>query len=155
MVCISSKTYLTVKEVSEMVGVSKQAIYKRMTKDFQPYVVEVDNQKYLKHEILKCFQLTKQSTKQSTKVEQTTSLKPLEKMVEILEKENEYKQNYIETLQDQLKEEREQKKELIDKLAELSGQVGTTLQSITQGQLAEKLIEGKKYLMSKRVPHTI
>ena len=42
---MSSKTYLTVKEVSEMVGVSKQAIYKRMAKDFQPYVVEVENKK--------------------------------------------------------------------------------------------------------------
>lgn len=133
---------ITVKEVSELLGISKQAIYKRMTKDFQPYVVEVENQKYLKHDVLKCFQ----STKQSTKVEQTTGLKPLEKMIQILEKENEYKQNYIESLQIQLKEERDEKKELINKLADLSGQVGNTLQSITQGQLADKLIEGKKIM---------
>lgn len=143
---MNSKDHFTVKEISEILGISKQAIYKRMTKDFQPYIVEVENRKCLKYEVIKYFKSSKQKTKQLTKVEQTTSFKPLEKMIEVLEKENEYKQKYIESLQEQVKEELCQKKELIDKLTELSSQVGNTLQSITQESLADKLIEGKKIM---------
>lgn len=133
---------LTVKEVAELMGISKQAVYKKMEKDFKPYVVLVENQKCLKSEVLKQIH----STKQSTKVEHSTSLKSLEKLVEILEKENEKKQQYIDSLQQQLEEERIQRNELIENLTELSSQVGTTLQAITQESLADKLIEGKKLM---------
>ncbi len=152
VVHMAINTYFTVKEMAEMLGVSKQAIYKRMTKDFQPYVVEVDNQKKIKSEILQYIRAEKESTKESTGLKDSTGLKyqdegnVLGKIIEILEKENNQKQSQIEELQKQLKEEREKRDLMTDKVIELSGQVGNTLQSLTQGQLADKLIEGKKIL---------
>lgn len=50
---MAKEKYLTVKEVAEQVGISVQAVYKRMEKDFKPYVVEVENKKLLKYEVLK------------------------------------------------------------------------------------------------------
>ena len=41
------KEYLTVKEFAEIVGVSTQSVYKRLTTSLQPYVKEVANQKVL------------------------------------------------------------------------------------------------------------
>lgn len=135
VVHMANKTYLTVKEVSEILGVSKQAIYKRMSTDLSTYVVLVEKQKYLKYEVLKHL-----SVNHSTqKVEQSAEVESLKKLVEILEKENELKQQTIERLEARNEEEHKH-------LLELTSKVGNTLQSLTQGQLADKLIEGKKIL---------
>lgn len=132
---ISMKNMLTVKEMADMLGVSKQAIYKRMTKDFQPYVVQVEKTKCLKYEVLKHL-----SDNHSTeKVDSSTELNTLKKLVEVLEKENELKQQTIDRLETRNEEEHRQ-------LMELTSKVGNTLQSLTQGQLADKLIEGKKMM---------
>lgn len=132
---MANKTYLTVKEVSEILGVSKQAIYKRMSTDLSTYVVLVEKQKCLKYEVLKHL-----SVNHSTqKVEQSAEVESLKKLVEILEKENELKQQTIERLEARNEEEHKH-------LLELTSKVGNTLQSLTQGQLADKLIEGKKIL---------
>lgn len=130
-----NKNYLTVKEVSEILGISRQAIYKRMKTDLSTYVIEVDNTKYLKYKVLEHF-FVNNSTK---KVDSSTEFKVLKKMVEILEKENELKQQTIERLERRNEEEHRQ-------LIELTNKVGITLQSLTQGQLAAKLIEGKKLI---------
>jgi hypothetical protein len=130
-----NKNYLTVKEVSEILGISRQAIYKRMKTDLSTYVIEVDNTKYLKYKVLEHF-FVNNSTK---KVDSSTEFKVLKKMVEILEKENELKQQTIERLETRNEEEHRQ-------LIELTNKVGITLQSLTQGQLAAKLIEGKKLI---------
>ncbi len=123
---------LTVKEAAELLGISKQAVYKRMEKDFQPYVVLVDKQKYLSYKVLRLI-----SDNHSTKtVDSSAEVEMLKKIVDILEKENELKQKTIEQLRQQNEEEHRQ-------LMQLTGQVGSALQSFTQGQLADKLIEGR------------
>jgi DNA-binding transcriptional MerR regulator len=123
---------LTVKEAAELLGISKQAVYKRMEKDFQPYVVLVDRQKHLSYKVLQLI-----SDNHSTKtVDSSAEVETLKKLVEILEKENELKQKTIEQLRQQNEEEHRQ-------LMQLTGQVGSALQSFTQGQLADKLIEGR------------
>ena len=129
--------YLTVKELADIMGVSVQAIYKRISKDFQPYVVEVDNKKCFKSSILKHL-----SDNHSTeKVESSIELNILKRMVEILEKENEYKQELINRLEVRNFEEHKHLMELTDK-------VGTTLQTLTQRQLADKLVESQQILTS-------
>lgn len=132
---MANKAYLTVKEVAEILGVSRQGIYKRMKTDLSTYVIEVDNIKCLEYRVLKHL-----SVNHSTeKVDSSTELNALKKLVEMLEKENELKQKTIERLEERNEEEHRQ-------LMELTSKVGTTLESLTQGQLAEKLIEGKKLL---------
>lgn len=57
---------LSVGEVAKLVGVSKQAIYKRISTDLQPFVQLVENKKFLKIGVLEKFESTKESTKEST-----------------------------------------------------------------------------------------
>lgn len=133
VVRMANKTYLTVKEVSEILGVSKQAIYKRMSTDLSTYVVLVEKQKCLKYEVLKHLSVNHSTTK----VEQSTEVESLKKLVEILEKENGLKQQTIERLEARNEEEHKH-------LLELTEQVGNTLQIVTQTQLADKLIEGQQ-----------
>ena len=87
---MKDNTLLTVAEVAEIVGISRQAIYKRMKTDLSTYVVKVDNKKWLKQAVLECF-LVNDSTK---KVDKSTEVDILRKMVEMLERENELKLEY-------------------------------------------------------------
>lgn len=123
---------LSVKEVAEMAGVSVQAIYKRMDKDFKPYVVEVENKKCLKYSVLKLFSFNHLNQK----VEKNPEIETFKKLVEILENENAAKQKTIDMLNLKLDEEHAN-------LIELTKQVGSSLQVITQTNLADKLIEGE------------
>lgn len=132
---MASKDLLSVKEVAELAGVSVQAIYQRMEKDFKPYVVEVEKRKWLKYSVLKHL-ADKDSSK---KVETCKEVEILEKMVEMLEKENELKQSTIDSLNARLEEEH---KHLLD----LTDKVGSTLQIVTQTQLAGKLIQGQQQM---------
>lgn len=128
---------LTVAEFAEMVEVSRQAVYKRMETDLSTHVVLVDNKKMLKRSAITAFLKTNLSTCKPSAVESDSELTALKKLVETLEKENELKQQTIDRLVAEKAEEHRQ-------LMTLTGQVGTALQSLTQGQLAEKLIEGAK-----------
>lgn len=136
-----TKTYLTVKELAELQGVSKQAIYKRMNTDLSTYVVKVENQKCLDYKVLRLFS----DNQFNQKVERSTEVETLKKLVEILEKENDIKQQTIERLQEKNDEQHQ-------KLMELTGQVGNTLQALTQTQLADKLIEGKQLVAAGADP---
>lgn len=44
---VDHKEYLTIKEFAEMAGVSKQAVYQRLTGTLKPYVSIKDGVKYL------------------------------------------------------------------------------------------------------------
>lgn len=124
---------MTAAEVAKIVGVSRQAIYKRMDTDLSTYVVKVDNKKWLKSKVLEHFSVNLSTSK----VDKLTEVDTLKKMVEMLERENELKQQTIEQLRKEKEEEHQQ-------LMQLTSQVGTTLQALTQGQLADKLIQGKQ-----------
>ena len=47
---------LTIKEFATAAGVSPQAVYQRLTKSLQPYVVEINGKKHLKREALELFE---------------------------------------------------------------------------------------------------
>lgn len=61
----------------------------------------------------------------------------LQKTIELLENELSIKNNQIEDLQ-------RENRRLSSELLNISNKVGDTLQTITQTQLADKMIEGKK-----------
>jgi predicted DNA-binding transcriptional regulator AlpA len=129
---MSERKNLTVKEVAELTGLTRQAIYKRMDKDFQPFVIELNGRKYLKSEVLTRLNLTLPSTK----VDSKSSTSDLEKLVEHLEKENERLLAEIAELKQQLSEEREQNRQNAAELRSLSVTVGDSLRHITMGQAA-------------------
>lgn len=131
---MSERKNLTVKEVAEITGLTRQAIYKRMNKDFQPFVIELNGQKYLKSEVLARLNLTLPSTK----VDSNGGTGSLEKLVEHLEKENERLLDEVSELKRQLAEEREQNRQNAAELRSLSATVGNSLQQLTQGQNADK-----------------
>lgn len=134
---MENEKYFSVKELSEMLGISRQAIYKRLQTDLSTYVVEVDNQKYLKKAVLKEFHVNHSTQK----VENQTEVESLKKIIEILEKELNEKQKIIDEWKDRYEKEHQQ-------LLELTVKVGNALDSITQTQLANSLIEGRQ-LMEK------
>lgn len=46
------KEFLTVQEVSEALGITKQAVYQKLNKNWSTFVQEIDGQKMLKKEVL-------------------------------------------------------------------------------------------------------
>lgn len=50
-----NKDYLTVKEFAVRIGITPQALYKRLNSDLKPYVLKVENKKYLKTSALQFF----------------------------------------------------------------------------------------------------
>ena len=129
---MANNKYLTVKEVAEQAHISVQAVYKKMDKDFKPYVVEVENKKLLKFEVLKAIGLKNHSTK----VENSAEVESLEKYVNHLEKEVEQLRAEKEALKQELAEEREQNKQNAAELRSLSATVGDSLRHLTIGQAA-------------------
>ena len=129
---MSERKHLSVKEVAEITGVTKQAIYKRMNKDLQPFVTELNGRKYLKSEVLNQLSLTLPSTK----VDSNGGTNDLKKLVEHLEKENERLLDEVAELKQQLAEEREQNKQNAAELRSLSATVGDSLRHLTIGQAA-------------------
>lgn len=132
---------LTVAQAAKILGVSRQALYKRMNDDLSTYVVTVDKRKWLDSAVLSAFFVNLSTDS----VDKLTDVKTLQKMVEMLERENELKQQTIERLLEEKQEDRRQ-------LMRLTEQVGSTLQALTQGQLADKLIAGQKVLADTEKP---
>ena len=137
--------YISIKEFAELAGISVQAVYKRLNNQLNPYVQLVENRKMLKKSALyEVYGIEveqpiqpKHSTKHSTNSTKVETVKLLQKTVDLLENELKIKNQQIETLQ-------KENSELSRQLLELSGKVGNSLQTITQTQLADKMIEGRK-----------
>lgn len=140
--------YISIKEFAELAGISVQAVYKRLNNQLNPYIKLVENRKMLKKSALyEVYGIEveqpiqpKHSTKHSTNSTNSTkveTVKLLQKTVDLLENELKIKNQQIETLQ-------KENSELSRQLLELSGKVGNSLQTITQTQLADKMIEGRK-----------
>ena len=98
---------LTIKEFSEAVGVSQQAIYQRLNKSLQGYVVMVDGKKYLKIEAMSLFEKTE--VKPENKDVEQDSIQVEQELFKAL-------QDTIAMLQDQLKAKDQQIAELNDRL---------------------------------------
>lgn len=98
---------LTIKRFSEAAGVSQQAIYQRLNKSLQAYVVVIDNKKYLKRDALSLFE--QQETKIENKAVEQDSINIEQELFKAL-------QDTIAMLQDQLKAKDQQITELSERL---------------------------------------
>jgi lipid II:glycine glycyltransferase (peptidoglycan interpeptide bridge formation enzyme) len=98
---------LTIKEFSELAGVSQQALYQRLNKSLQEYVVVIDNKKHLKREALSLFERTEQSAE--NKAVEQGSINVEQELFKAL-------QDTIAMLQEQLKAKDQQIAELNERL---------------------------------------
>lgn len=96
--------YISISEFAKRAGVSVQAVYKRLDKDIQPWLKELNGKKVLNIKALEVFK----GEKTSTEVESTEALM---RMVSMLEKELEIKN-------EQIREQSRQISELHDRLKE-------------------------------------
>lgn len=125
--------YISISEFAKRAGVSRQAIYSRLNSDLSTFVDTVNGKKSLNVRALQLFD----NSKTDKEVYSSELFSTLKKNNELLTKELEFKNREIEQL-------REENKRLSEQLLALSDKVGMTLQTITQTQLADRLIEGKK-----------
>lgn len=87
---------LTVKEVAEIAGVSVQAVYNRLEKDFKPYLKIENGKKRLDRAVLQLFNSADNSTDFKSDFKPVLNL--LEKQNEQLQRELEVKNKQIEDL---------------------------------------------------------
>lgn len=116
---MSNKEFYTVAEISDLRGISKQAVYKAFNHRLKPYVVVVDGRKCLKSEALSL--LVDQPNNQPKKVEQQVESdeRPSPSMIDFLMKQIDEKDKQIESLQQDIRESRIHIQEQSKKLAEL------------------------------------
>lgn len=93
---MSEKELLTVKEVAEIAGVSVQAVYNRLEKDFKPYLKIEKGKKRLDRAVLQCFNCAENSTDFKSDFKPILNL--LEKQNEQLQRELDIKNKQIEEL---------------------------------------------------------
>lgn len=93
--------YLTIKEVAEASGLSKQAIYKRLSTDFQPFFKLIDNKKMLNSNVLKVLSSTNHST-DFKQVENNDNQVESNKIIEILNKNIDFLTEQLSTKDNQI-----------------------------------------------------
>lgn len=94
------KEFLTIKEVAEIAGVSVQAVYNRVEKDFKPYLKIENGKKWLNKAVLKHFKIEKHSTDFNENFKLILNL--VERQNEQLQRELEIKNKQIEALTEAL-----------------------------------------------------
>ena len=106
---MKDKELLTIKEFAEAAGVSSQAVYQRLTKSLQSYVVELNGKKHLKREALALFDGT-EAKAENKEVEQDSInldkelIKTLQATISILQGQLETKDEQIAELNARLKD---------------------------------------------------
>ena len=123
-----AKNYYTISEYAELCGVSKQAVYKRLTTSLKDYVEKVDGRKVLRSEAL-------QPLHQRRTTQPLNNIKPNE-----VEKVDTNKEDIIIFLKDQL----EQKDKQIQKLQDSADEKDKYIRE--QGARLTDLIEQSNLL---------
>lgn len=115
------KEFYTVSEFAEIVGISRQAVYKKLNNQFKPFVNVIKGKKYLSHKALELFPHQKNDNQLSTKLStcqpncQPTVNQVEQPILNFLQEQITAKDKTILDLLDQLKQAQEQN----NKLAEL------------------------------------
>lgn len=101
-----SKDMLTVSEVAEQVGVSKQAVYQRLNKDLNKYVKIVDSKKMLDISVLSEFVLkqVEQANSKELNNDLTSTLNTLNSVIDTLRQQLLVKDTQIKDLNNRLEQ---------------------------------------------------
>ena len=132
-----NKELLSIKEFSELAGISKQAVYSQLDSRLKPFLVQVDGKKMLKNEALEKFYSTK-SQSSFNQVEQANSTVSDEQnqanlsaeLIEMLKEEIKKKDQQIEKLQQRL-----------DHAQDLIADMAQKAQYITAADKTEKIMQ--------------
>lgn len=129
---MGNKDLLTVREVAEIAGVSVQAVYNRLEKDFKPYLKIENGKKRLDSAVLKLFNHAENST--DFKPDFKPLLNLLEKQNEQLQKELEIKNKQIEELSAALV--------AAQQTAQAAQQTAQVAQALHAGTMQQQLSDG-------------
>lgn len=106
---MEEKEYLTIAEVAERSGRSKQAIYSRLSTSLSKFVKEIDGKKHLHFSVLETFDSTSLN-KDSIKVEQGL-IDVLKEQLDLLRQQLEVKDRQIDDLNNRLEQALERNRE--------------------------------------------
>lgn len=129
----------TISEFAKKVGLSRQAIYKRLNTDLSTHVVNVDNKQMLKSSAFSVVTLSTESEKVST----LSTIEALEKMIKFIEKE-------VEQLRAENEALRSENGKLTAELLSLSSRVGASLEQLTSTSLAKTLLEAQQLQLEQK-----
>lgn len=95
---MDQKEYLTIKEFADAAGVSKQAVYQRLTGTLKPYVSIKDGVKYLNIRALELYKGDDAVKKLKKNNQEESNSVQVDSMVELLKKELDQKNKQIDEL---------------------------------------------------------
>ena len=95
---MDQKEYLTIKEFAEAAGVSKQAVYQRLTGALKPYVSIRDGIKYVNIKALKLYKGDDAVKKLKKNNQEESNIVQVDSMVELLKRELDEKNKQIDEL---------------------------------------------------------
>ena len=95
---MDQKEYLTIKEFADIAGVSKQAVYQRLTGTLKPYVNIKDGVKYLNIRALELYKGDDAVKKLKKNNQEESNIVQVDSMVELLKRELDQKNKQIDEL---------------------------------------------------------
>lgn len=95
---MDQKEYLTIKEFADIAGVSKQAVYQRLTGTLKPYVSVKDGVKYLNIRALELYKGDDAVKKLKKNNQEESNSVQVDSMVELLKRELDQKNKQIDEL---------------------------------------------------------
>ena len=95
---MDQKEYLTIKEFAEAAGVSKQAVYQRLTGALKPYVSIRDGIKYVNIKALELYKGDDAVKKLKKNNQEESNIVQVDSMVELLKRELDEKNKQIDEL---------------------------------------------------------
>ena len=95
---MDQKEYLTIKEFADIAGVSKQAVYQRLTGTLKPYVSVKDGVKYLNIRAVELYKGDDAVKKLKKNNQEESNSVQVDSMVELLKRELDQKNKQIDEL---------------------------------------------------------
>ena len=95
---MDQKEYLTIKEFADIAGVSKQAVYQRLTGTLKPYVSVKEGVKYLNIRALELYKGDDAVKKLKKNNQEESNSVQVDSMVELLKRELDQKNKQIDEL---------------------------------------------------------
>lgn len=95
---MDQKEYLTIKEFADAAGVSKQAVYQRLTGTLKPYVSIKDGVKYLNIRALELYEGDNAVKKLKKNNQEESNSVQVDSMIELLKRELDQKNKQIDEL---------------------------------------------------------